>query len=609
MSGCPYHPASDDDEASLCQPPEPPPDGRWLRLAAEAGHRLARAINTDALDLRFAGRTFNPARRIQRAIDQRVAGVDPRLPREILGTLGAVSRGPWLASAQAPVFAARHAAARARARAETAAGRSVDPRTPDGDTWVFTVPNLPLVRFRGPDVVDTGYTDTPGPLLAIHCVKGPTALREMFTNPNFDRGGVPFHVLAQAIGTPSVRATPHAQGAGLFAGRFHGNQTWQDDRRLTQRLLGPRALEGLVPGMEAALDDVVAALEVQGDAPIDGTVLMTRIAFRMILRAAFGAVDDARFERLGQRLREAMRALLRYFVSPRYLTDPDGMMRTMRDAKAALAEMCAIVRRRHAEGALADPQRHAPLLDFLLHGTDGEPPSDDRLYTLLVPILFGGHETTGFTLAWALLHLGRDPELERRYLDELAAFRADHPDAAYTPAHDDERPLQQALLYEINRRYPPVFNVPRTAREAGAVGADPDTGIGAFAYPAHALFLAAVAAVHHDPENYPDPLRFDVERWLDGTAGRSRVEAGRVVRRNLLRAEGSFRYLAFAAGPGKCLGQPFNQLEVNRVLDRLLPRFRFELVAPWREVRQTRETLSGPEPGSLAVRIRRRDAA
>lgn len=42
------------------------------------------------------------------------------------------------------------------------------------------------------------------------------------------------------------------------------------------------------------------------------------------------------------------------------------------------------------------------------------------------------------------------------------------------------------------------------------------------------------------------------------------------------------------------------------MLDHLLARYRFELVSPHVQPRPTRATLSGPEPGSLAVRIRRR---
>lgn len=225
--------------------------------------------------------------------------------------------------------------------------------------------------------------------------------------------------------------------------------------------------------------------------------------------------------------------------------------------------MGARIRAAHAGGELSAEQARSPLLELVLHGDEGRSLADDRLYTLLVPILFGGHETTGFTLAWSLYELARDRALERRYLDELRAFRAALPGAVADHRHVEERPVQQALLYEIGRRYPPVPAIPRSSIRAGEVPPDPETGIGAFAYPKGALFLASIGSVHLDEDLYPDPLRFDVQRWLAGTEGLSRREAGRAVRTRYLQAERGFRYIGFGGGPGKCLGQAFNQLELN----------------------------------------------
>lgn len=600
-------------DQALFRPPQRVGPSLLHRVATEAGHRLVRALNARAFDWRVAGRPANPLRILHDLIEERATGIDPRVPREYLGVLGAAARGTDLTTLQAPVFAARYGANRQRAHERRARGLPVDPYTPDGDTWAMTVPNLPLVDF-GPHAVDSGYVRRPGPLLAIYCVKGKTALREVFTSPNFDRGVVPYHVLAQAIGTPSIKATDEAQGAGLFAGRMQKNATWRDDRRLSLRLVGARALDDLVPGMVAALDEIVAEIDAFIDAhpeqPIDGSVLMSRIAFRMILRAAFGPVHDARFDRMGEELRDALREVLRYFATARYFLDSRGMMEELAVAKRIFAELGARIRALHAEGALTPAQLEIPLLRYVLFGGDGDgppdPPSDDRLYALLVPILFGGHETTGYTLAWVLYHLGLDPTLERRYLDELAAFRAERPGEVARPAFIEERPVQQALLYEIGRRYPPVVAAARTSTAAGEVGPDPDSGIGAFAYPAGALFLAEITAVHHDPERYPEPYTVDIDRWLRGTEALSRAEAGRQVRARYNAAEKGFDYILFGAGPAKCLGQAFNQLECNLILDALLERYRFELVHPERPVRPTRAAISGPEPGSIAVRIRRR---
>jgi cytochrome P450 len=67
-----------------------------------------------------------------------------------------------------------------------------------------------------------------------------------------------------------------------------------------------------------------------------------------------------------------------------------------------------------------------------------------------------------------------------------------------------------------------------------------------------------------------------------------------------------FDLVTFSAGPGRCLGQEFNMLEFFLVLDAVLRRYDVSLVDPDAPVRDSDAEISGPEPGSLIVRIRAR---
>jgi cytochrome P450 len=133
------------------------------------------------------------------------------------------------------------------------------------------------------------------------------------------------------------------------------------------------------------------------------------------------------------------------------------------------------------------------------------------------------------------------------------------------------------------------------------------TGIGGFRYPKDALLLCCIAAAHMDPETYPDPRAFRVERFLTGvTPEMELTERGRKVQATARRLEEEFRLLPFSAGPGGCVGRGFNTLEVFMVLDELLRRFTFALEDPGREVTESHGAISGPGPGQVRVRIRRR---
>src|SRR5262249_17421091 len=117
----------------------------------------------------------------------------------------------------------------------------------------------------------------------------------------------------------------------------------------------------------------------------------------------------------------------------------------------------------------------------------------------------------------------------------------------------------------------------------------------------------SLIGIHLDPNRWIDPTAFRPERWLEGVREDASVtEQGRAVRANIRTREQRLDWLPFSAGPARCPGQYFNPHAVLLVLDALLPRSRFGLTDPQREVRHTETMIVGPEPGRMAVRIRRR---
>lgn len=229
---------------------------------------------------------------------------------------------------------------------------------------------------------------------------------------------------------------------------------------------------------------------------------------------------------------------------------------------------------------------------------------------LELPLVFAGHETTGHTLSWALWEMVARPELEARVLAEVMRFRQTHAGRALTTTDYDERPVSWALLAESLRRHSPVEAVPRTTQREGVVPPDPETGIGGFHYPAGAMVVFSTLGVHLDPGRWLEPRAFRPERWLEGIDERlSAREQGRLVRAAIRAREQALDWMPFSDGPGRCPGQHFNAHEFLVVLDALLPRYRFEPADPARVVRHGEALIVGPEPGTMAVRIRWRAPA
>jgi len=75
--------------------------------------------------------------------------------------------------------------------------------------------------------------------------------------------------------------------------------------------------------------------------------------------------------------------------------------------------------------------------------------------------------------------------------------------------------------------------------------------------------------LHHDPRVFPEPDRFDADRWLAHAHGPGPVPAAE--RR---------AYVPFGGGPTKCLGEQFATAEAVIALASILTRWELELRDP-----------------------------
>jgi len=333
------------------------------------------------------------------------------------------------------------------------------------------------------------------------------------------------------------------------------------------------------------------------------------VAYTVIVRAVFGNVDLGEMHELGRTLSESIRRALEYmweFAMGRQ-SIPSDYAKTFEGARLTIRRMIDLIRELDRTGRLTETQRAAPVVRLILD-TAAEPDgAHDRLYTLVVPIVIGGHETTGHAMTWAFYELARDRALEAEVLKEIEAFYYTHGGRAVSTSDYDERPATWALLAESLRRHSPLPATCRTTLHAGTVPPDRQTGIGAFSYPRDAMIVISILGIHLDPARWEDPYAFRIQRWFEGVrADMTRVEQGKIVRANIRVRELAMDWLPFADGPGRCAGQHFNAHEFFVILDALLPRYRFELANPGGEVPYNEGIVRGPEKGSIGVRIRPR---
>ena len=137
------------------------------------------------------------------------------------------------------------------------------------------------------------------------------------------------------------------------------------------------------------------------------------------------------------------------------------------------------------------------------------------------------------------------------------------------------------VLAESMRLFPPAWIIGRRAMEPYAVGG--------FDVPKGSIVAACQWVTHRDPRYFPDPERFDPERW--------RPEARE--------ARPKFSYFPFGGGPRVCIGEGFAWMEGVLVLAAVARRWRLRLLPGHRIVPAPSITLR-PRHG-LRMTLERRD--
>ncbi|MFC0844083.1 cytochrome P450 [Streptomyces noboritoensis] len=280
--------------------------------------------------------------------------------------------------------------------------------------------------------------------------------------------------------------------------------------------------------------------------PVELQSELTALSLRMICGFALGDADvstDA--DRVVAAFEEVLTEHLgRLYQVPR--ADP----RSAERADEALAYLRATVDRvvaAHRSTGRTD------LIGALVEA--GESPA--RIRDTVMVTLLAAHHTTGVAVSWTLHLLGRHPDAADRVAAELDQVLGERT----APDYGDLRRLTylDRVLKESMRLFPPG---PYGARETSE-----DLVLGPYEIPAGTTVFYPFWAVHLNPEHWPEPERFDPERFTpQEVAKRPRLA-----------------YVPFGIGPRSCEGAALATVEAQLVLAVLLKRLRF-LPAPGHEV-------------------------
>ncbi|MER5484181.1 cytochrome P450 [Streptomyces sp. NPDC002812] len=393
----------------------------------------------------------------------------------------------------------------------------------------------------------------PGLRTELHCVFSAEGAQQVLATQaaNFRKDNAIYQEVRDALGN------------GLLTSQ---DEDYLRQRRLVQPLFTKRRVDGYADAVATETAATLAAWETAPDGVVDVADEMMALALRAVARILFGTDVDAAADVVDRSFPVITAYVMRRGYSP-VNVPRDWPTPGNKRAAAAMDELYAvcdgIIAERRSSGSSGsgsgsgsgskEAGTDEDLLSLLAAASsvdDGEFDATELREQVLI-FLLAGHETTATSLAFSLHLLARHPELQERARAEVTAVLGDRTPGA---ADLDRLPYLTQVLKEAMRLYPAAPVLGR--RSVAAAEVDGHT------IPAGADVIVAPWVTHRHPGYWPDPERFDPDRFTpEAEAARPR-----------------YAWLPFGGGPRACIGQHFSMLESVIALAMLLRAYEFEAV-------------------------------
>ncbi|GAA5174388.1 cytochrome P450 [Pseudonocardia eucalypti] len=236
-----------------------------------------------------------------------------------------------------------------------------------------------------------------------------------------------------------------------------------------------------------------------------------------------------------QLTRDELPALLRGLGQRTLLPDalarlPNPVIRRFDAACANLREAAA----RLVATYRSDQEDLGDFVSILMGAHDartGSTLTDTEIRDQIMTLLISGIETPATVLTWVMYQLAGQPELQGRLRQEV-----DKVGLPFEPADLPALRLTEAVVQEGLRLHHPLWLLMRRA-------VSPVT-LGGVRIAAGSEVIYSPVALHRDPAVFPDPLRFDPDRWLDATPRMRRS------------------FIPFGLGGRQCIGDGFGMTQM-----------------------------------------------
>jgi cytochrome P450 len=289
---------------------------------------------------------------------------------------------------------------------------------------------------------------------------------------------------------------------------------------------------------------------------------MMALTLEIVSRCLFGLDSHQYTEAIAQSMEVAIDRIERTMLPGLDRFDKSGIkyFKEFEVASDRLVDIAEAIINKRIE---SNEKKDDDLLGILLQMRDQI--SNEHIRDEVLTLILSGHETTANVMSWAFSYLAKNPQVRKQLEDEAdnAIWIKDGRTPTYLELEESSK-VASAILQETMRLAPPVWVAPRIATT--------DCTIDGVKIPKGAHVLVSQYVTHRNPIFFPEPEKWQPDRWLDSNFEKSLPRGA---------------YFPFGGGSRKCLGEYFALAEARLILLMVAKNFRLSGKFPKAQPRAT----------------------
>lgn len=323
---------------------------------------------------------------------------------------------------------------------------------------------------------------------------------------------------------------------------------WKQQRSTANPHFKPSVLRDQFPSVidscklvETRMDQYVKSGEV-----VDFKTLCAEVTLRVILRHAFGKVDEPLVKELSE--------FFAVHLSPEF---------TLRCMGAKYVPLPNRIPYFKSRGRMLEQVKKSikdAVPGSYLAMQEGDDDMEGKVADAL-GIVFAGHDTTSNSLAWAIYFLSQSEKANQRLQAELREIMGDRSIDEMTLEDVKNAPFLQACVNETLRLRSPAPG------HVGDVVSPEGAEVDGILLPQGSVCFSFFSAYYLDEDYFDNAESFDPDRWLDGRVKAKAESIGMSV---------SEFFNPFLPGKHTCIGRVLAELEARVVLARWALKYQIE---------------------------------